>query len=309
MKTTPLSDERFESGLTRLPSWFRQEVPDAKKIQSMKDLFRGSRLHTVCESAHCPNMGKCWGQGVATFMILGEVCTRACRFCAVKAGLPQNVDGEEPRNIALAVQELKLRYVVITSVARDDLQDEGAGHFVDTIREIRQLTPQVKIEVLIPDFSAKEGSLKVLTQAAPEVVSHNIETVRRLSAHIRPQAQHDRSLKVLRMMREFNKDIFIKSSFMVGLGETDDEIKEVMAELLDAGCQILTIGQYLAPTQMKRHVPVVRFATPDEFRQYQELGLKMGFKYVMSGPLVRSSYIAEEGYKSCMQAMEKKEGL
>jgi lipoic acid synthetase len=151
--------------------------------------------------------------------------------------------------------------------------------------------------------------LKVLTQAAPEVVSHNIETVRRLSSSIRPQAQHDRSLKVLRMMREFNKDIFIKSSFMVGLGETHDEIKEVMNELLEAGCQILTIGQYLAPTQMKRHVPVVRFATPDEFRHYQELGLKMGFKYVMSGPLVRSSYIAEEGYKSCMQALGKKEDL
>lgn len=306
MKTTPVNDERFESGLMRLPPWFRQEVPDAKKIQSMKELFRGSRLHTVCESAHCPNMGKCWGQGVATFMILGEVCTRACRFCAVKAGLPQIVDGEEPRNVALAVQELKLRYVVITSVARDDLQDEGAGHFVSTIREIRQLTPDVKIEVLIPDFSAKEESLRILMEAAPEVVSHNIETVRRISLSIRPQAQHDRSLKVLRMMRELNKEVFVKSSFMVGLGETDEEIVEVMKELLDAGCQILTIGQYLAPTQMKRHVPVNRFATPEQFRHYQELGMKLGFKYVMSAPLVRSSYIAEEGYKSCMQALGKK---
>ncbi len=303
MKTTHLNEERFESGLTRLPSWFRQEVPDARKIQSMKDLFRGSRLHTVCESAHCPNMGKCWGAGVATFMILGEVCTRACRFCAVKAGLPQTIDGEEPRNVALAVQELKLRYVVITSVARDDLQDEGAGHFVNTIQEIRRLTPHVKIEVLIPDFSAKEESLKILAQAAPEVVSHNIETVRRLSSHIRPQARHDRSLKVLRMMRVFNKDIFIKSSFMVGLGETDEEIGELMNELLEASCQILTIGQYLAPTQMKRHVPVQRFVTPEQFRHYQQLGLKMGFKYVMSGPLVRSSYIAEEGYVECMKAL------
>ncbi|MEK7083875.1 MAG: lipoyl synthase, partial [Patescibacteria group bacterium] len=209
--------------------------------------------------------------------------------------------------VALAVQELKLRYVVITSVARDDLPDEGAGHFVNTIREIRQLTSHVKIEVLIPDFSAKEDSLKILMQAAPEVVSHNIETVRRISLHIRPQAQHDRSLKVLRMMREFNKDVFVKSSFMVGLGETDEEIAELMKELLDAGCQILTIGQYLAPTQMKRHVPVERFMTPGEFDRYRELGLKMGFKYVMSGPLVRSSYIAEEGYKSCMQG--RKEGL
>lgn len=302
MTTLPLN-ERFDSGVTRLPAWFRQEIPDTKKIHSMKEMFRGSRLHTVCESAHCPNMGKCWSQGVATFMILGEVCTRACRFCAVKAGLPQVVDAEEPRNVALAVQELRLRYVVVTSVARDDLQDEGAGHFVETIKAIRELTPHVKIEVLIPDFSAKPESLKALTGAAPEVVSHNIETVRRMSRHIRPQAQHDRSLQVLRMMNDLNKDIFIKSSFMVGIGETDEEIIELMQELLDAGCQILTIGQYLAPTQMKRHVPVQRFVTPEQFEQYRILGMKMGFKYVMSSPLVRSSYIAEEGYKGCMEAM------
>jgi lipoyl synthase len=306
MKTTPLNEEQFESGLTRLPSWFRQEIPDMKKIQDMKNMFRGSRLHTVCESAHCPNMGKCWGAGVATFMILGEVCTRACRFCAVKAGLPQTVDPDEPRSIALAVQELKLRYVVITSVARDDLKDEGASHFVDTIAEIRKLTPQVKIEVLIPDFSAKYDSLKALTTASPEVVSHNIETVRRLSPAIRPQAQHERSLKVLRMMGELNKDIFVKSSFMVGVGETDEEITELMKELVGAGCQILTIGQYLAPTQLKRHVRVQRFVTPEQFEQYRETGLKLGFKYVMSGPLVRSSYIAEEGYKGCMEALGKK---
>jgi lipoyl synthase len=308
MKTEPLNEE-FESGLTRLPSWFRQEVPDMKKIREMKDMFRGSRLHTVCESAHCPNMGKCWGAGVATFMILGEVCTRACRFCAVKAGLPQTVDDQEPHSVALAVQELKLRYVVITSVARDDLKDEGAGHFVRTIEEIRKLTPQVKIEVLIPDFSAKLESLKALTDAAPEVVSHNIETVRRLAPAIRPQAEHDRSLKVLKMMGELNPNIFVKSSFMVGVGETDEEITELMKELVDAGCQILTIGQYLAPTQLKRHVRVQRFATPDQFEQYRELGLKLGFKYVMSGPLVRSSYIAEEGYKGCMEALGKKVGI
>jgi lipoic acid synthetase len=307
MTTLPLNQERFDSGLTRLPAWFRQEIPDASKIESMKEMFRGSRLHTVCESAHCPNMGKCWGQGVATFMILGEVCTRACRFCAVKSGLPQIVDHQEPHNVAKAVQDLKLRYVVITSVARDDLKDEGAGHFVETIREIRRLTPHVKIEVLIPDFSAKHDSLKALTDAAPEVVSHNIETVRRLSRQIRPQAQYDRSLQVLRMMQELNKNIFIKSSFMVGIGETDEEIKQLMQELLDSGCQILTIGQYLAPTQLKRHVPVQRFVTPAQFEEYRTLGMKMGFKYVMSAPLVRSSYIAEEGYKGCMEALSSSE--
>lgn len=306
--TTIVHDERFDSGLTRLPPWFRQEIPDADKIRSMKEMFRGSRLHTVCESAHCPNMGKCWGQGVATFMILGEVCTRACRFCAVKAGLPQTVDVEEPLHVAQAVKELKLRYVVITSVARDDLKDEGAGHFVETIQAIRNLTPHVKIEVLIPDFSAKYDSLKMLTDAAPEVVSHNIETVRRISRGIRPQAQHDRSLQVLRMMRSLNPNIFVKSSFMVGIGETDDEILELMKELLDAGCQILTIGQYLAPTQMKRHVPVERFMTPEKFEEFRAIGMTMGFKYVMSAPLVRSSYIAEEGYNSCMQAMSVKRG-
>ncbi len=305
MKTAPLNEE-FESGLTRLPSWFRQEIPDMTKIREMKDMFRGSRLHTVCESAHCPNMGKCWGAGVATFMILGEVCTRACRFCAVKAGLPQTVDDHEPHSVALAVEELKLRYVVITSVARDDLKDEGAGHFVRTIEEIRKLTPHVKIEVLIPDFSAKLESLKALTDAAPEVVSHNIETVRRLAPAIRPQAEHDRSLKVLKMMGELNPDIFVKSSFMVGVGETDEEITELMKELVDAGCRILTIGQYLAPTRGKRHVRVQRWVTPEQFERYRELGLKLGFKYVMSGPLVRSSYIAEEGYKGCMEALGKK---
>jgi lipoic acid synthetase len=305
MKTAPLNEE-FESGLTRLPPWFRQDVPDMTKIRGMKEMFRGSRLHTVCESAHCPNMGKCWGAGVATFMILGEVCTRACRFCAVKAGLPQIVDAQEPHSVALAVQELRLRYVVITSVARDDLHDEGAGHFVRTIEEIRRLTPEVKIEVLIPDFSAKLESLQALTTAAPEVVSHNIETVRRLAPKIRPQAEHDRSLKVLSLMRELNPNIFVKSSLMAGIGETDEEITEVMEELVAAGCQILTIGQYLAPTRTKRHLRVERFVTPEQFERYRELGLKLGFKYVMSGPLVRSSYIAEEGYKGCMEALGKK---
>jgi len=298
-----ITKEKFDSGLVKLPHWFKQEIPDMEKIRGMKDLFRGSRLHTVCESANCPNMGTCWKEGVATFMILGGTCTRACRFCAVPAGRPDLIDNEEPHHVALAVKQLGLRYVVVTSVARDDIEDEGALQFAKTILAIRQLTPQVKIEVLVPDFSAKEGSLKVLSEASPEVISHNIETVRRLSPYIRPQALHERSLAVLRRFRELNPQSFIKSSLMVGIGETDEEIIGVMRELREAGCQILTIGQYLAPTQRKRHLPVERFLSPEEFENYRQKGLEMGFVYVESGPLVRSSYIAEQGYQAAILAM------
>jgi lipoyl synthase len=297
-----ITKEKFDSGLVKLPVWFRQEIPDMQKIRAMKELFRGSRLHTVCESANCPNMGTCWKEGVATFMILGGTCTRACRFCAVPAGRPDLIDNEEPHNVALAVKQLGLRYVVVTSVARDDIEDEGAMQFAKTIAAIRHITPEVKIEVLIPDFSAKEGSLKILSDAAPEVISHNIETVRRLSPYVRPQALHDRSLKVLRRFCELNPRLFVKSSLMVGIGETDEEIIEVMGELREAGCQILTIGQYLAPTQRKRHLPVDRFLSPEEFEKYRQKGLEMGFVYVESGPLVRSSYIAEHGYQAAIGA-------
>jgi len=286
--------------MNRLPPWFKQNIPDMEKIRSMKEMFRGSGLHTVCESAHCPNMGKCWGEGVATFMILGEVCTRACRFCAIHAGRPMTLDNNEPRNVALSVQKLKLKYVVITSVARDDLPDEGASHFVRTIVEVRALNPQIKIEILIPDFSAKEEHLKVVADARPEVISHNIETVRRLSPRVRPQADYDRSLRVLRSIKKLDPAIFSKSSIMVGLGETLEEVLETMRDLRQVGCDILTVGQYLAPSRMKRHLPVERFITPEEFESYTRLGKEMGFKHVMSGPLVRSSYIAEEGYKECM---------
>jgi lipoyl synthase len=293
--------ETFESGMVKLPAWFRQPLPDMEKIRELKALLRESKLHTVCESAHCPNLGQCWGEGVATFMILGGTCTRACRFCAVPAGRPDVLDPDEPRHVAQAVAHLKLRYVVVTSVARDDLDDEGAGHFVATIEAIRALGQGVKIEVLIPDFSAKEPSLQILSQAAPEVISHNIETVRRLSPSIRPQADHDRSLHVLRRFGELNPRLFVKSSFMLGLGERDNEIVELMRELKSAGCQILTIGQYLAPTQAKRHVPVERFATPEEFERWRSIGLDMGFKYIESGPLVRSSFIAEKGYREALK--------
>ncbi len=297
---TTLLAEQHSLKARRLPEWFRQEVPDAQKIQGMKDLFRSGRLHTVCESAHCPNMGKCWGQGVATFMILGEVCTRACRFCAVKAGQPMAVDPQEPKNVAWAVAELKLRYVVITSVARDDLKDEGARHFVDTIQEIRKIMPATKIEILIPDFSNKWESLRMIVDARPEVISHNIETVRRLSPKVRPQAGYERSLAVLSNLKQMDATIFIKSSLMLGLGELNEEIWETMKDLLKAGCDILTIGQYLAPSPMPRHLKVEEYVSPQRFAELKVVSEKMGFKHVMSGPLVRSSFIAEEGYQGCL---------
>ncbi len=286
--------------LKRLPNWFRQPILDREKIDPMKAMFRELGLHTVCESARCPNMGECWSKGVATFMILGDVCTRACRFCAVAAGRPLEVDPHEPEKLAGMIQKMNLNYIVITSVARDDLPDEGADHFARTIIEVKKINPQLKIEVLIPDFSANEIFLRKVTNALPEVISHNIETVKRLSQKVRPQAIYERSLKVLRIIKRLNPSIFVKSSFMVGLGESHEEIIQLMEDLLTTGCQILTIGQYLAPTEMKRHVPVERFVTPEEFENYRRIGMDMGFKHVMSGPLVRSSYIAEEGYKGCL---------
>ena len=297
----PVQQERFESGLVKLPVWFKQPLPDMDQIRSMKEMFRGARLHTVCESAHCPNMGQCWGEGVATFMILGGTCTRACRFCAVPAGRPDIVDTGEPQNVALAVKQLGLRYVVVTSVARDDIEDQGAGHFAATIAAIRALTPGVKIEVLIPDFSARPESLQTLCDAAPEVISHNVETVRRLSPQLRPQANHDRSLHVLRRFKVLGPGIFVKSSFMAGVGETEEEVIELMRELLEAGCQIVTIGQYLAPAQTRRYLPVARFVTPEEFERWRQIGMDMGFQYVESGPLVRSSFIAEKGYREAFK--------
>ena len=296
-----LLEDNTEAAVTPLPSWFKQDLPDMAKVREMKGSFRRAGLHTVCESALCPNLGKCWGRGVATFMILGEICTRACRFCGVKTGRPMAVDPREPRQVALAVQRLNLRYAVVTSVARDDLADEGAGQFVKTIHAIRFLMPQTRTEVLIPDFSNKPQCLEQLVAARPEVISHNMETVRRLSPDVRPQADYDRSLAVLGNLKKLAPSVFIKSGFMVGLGETDTEITELMRDLAAVGCDMLTIGQYLAPGRKKRFLRVRRFVTPQEFENYKTIGLRLGFKHVMSGPLVRSSYIAEEGYRECFE--------
>ncbi|MBI5415984.1 MAG: lipoyl synthase [Candidatus Omnitrophica bacterium] len=285
---------------TLLPEWFRQEIPDMGQIRQMRGMFRQAGLHTVCESALCPNLGQCWGRGVATFMILGESCTRACRFCGVRTGRPAEVDPEEPRQVAFAVQQLNLRYVVVTSVARDDLADEGAGQFVQTIHAIRSLMPQTKTEVLIPDFSNKPECLEGLIAARPDVISHNMETVRRLSPDVRPQANYDRSLAVLRHLKRLAPSRLTKSGFMVGLGETDEEIAGLMRDLVAAGCDMLTIGQYLAPGRKKRYLRVQRFVPPEKFQEYKTIGRGLGFKHVMSAPLVRSSYIAEEGYRECV---------
>lgn len=296
-----LTYEQTPPQISRLPAWFKQGIPDIGKINEMKKLFRSSRLHTVCESAHCPNLGKCWGQGVATFMILGGTCTRACRFCAVPAGRPESPDDQEPFYVALAVQELKLRYVVVTSVARDDLADEGAAHFVQTMTAVRRINPHTRIEILVPDFAGKIESLRAVVEARPEVISHNIETVSRLSPAVRPQADYGRSLRVLKTFKQLNSAVFTKSSLMVGLGETSEEIMETMRDLRQHDCDILTIGQYLSPSPSKRHLKVERFYTPEEFESLKRLGKALGFKHVMSGPLVRSSYIAEEGYRECLQ--------
>jgi len=254
-------------------------------------------LTTVCQQAHCPNQGRCWHQGHATFMILGDRCTRACRFCAVATGLPQDVDAREADEVARAVAELNLAYVVITSVTRDDLPDGGAGQFVKTIQAVRHFSPMTKIEVLIPDFGLQRSSLESVVEAHPDVIAHNMETVARLYPRVRPQAGYRRSLDVLKTVGEMDKAIFLKSGFMVGLGEMDDEIRDLTADVAATGCRLLTIGQYLSPSRGGRHVPVERFVVPQQFADYQQQALDMGFGHVFSGPLVRSSYLAEDGYR------------
>ncbi len=286
--------------VSKLPSWFRQDLPDMKKLRQLKTMFRQSNLHTVCESANCPNLGQCWGRGVATFMILGDICTRACRFCAVTVGCPGIVDSKEPLEIALSVKKMNLRYVVITSVARDDLKDEGAGHFLNVLEMIRQESPQTKVEVLIPDFSNKWNLLKVIVEAKPQVISHNIETVQRLSNDVRSKATYDRSLLVLLNFKKLDSSILTKSSLMLGFGESIEEIYTTLKDLKEVDCDIVTIGQYLAPTKLKRHVPVKKYYSPQEFKLLEKYGRDLGFRHVMSAPLVRSSYIAEEGYKECV---------
>ena len=286
-----------------LPEWFRQPLPDQAALGRMRALLKETGLATVCQGAHCPNTGECWSKGTATFMILGVKCTRACRFCAVEHGVPGELSYEEPLLVAEAVQRLGLKYAVITSVTRDDLADGGAEQLARTVRAIRSSAPQCAVELLIPDFSADAVALGIVIEAGPQVLGHNIETVRRLAPQLRGGAEHDRSLEVLRFIRRAGRgDILVKSGFMAGLGETDAEIFSTLLELKEAGCDIVTIGQYLAPSKAARHVPVARFVEPKEFERFREEGLKLGLRYIASGALVRSSYMAEEGFEGCCRS-------
>jgi len=282
----------------RLPEWLTIRMPRPDTIKEVEGMMRQKRLHTVCESARCPNLPECWTKRTATFMVLGDTCTRACGFCAIKTGRGEDVDPLEPANVAKVAADLGLKHVVVTSVARDDLPDEGAGHFARTIRALHAQNPHTIVEVLVPDFKAKRELIATVVEAGPEIYNHNIETVRRLQGVVRPQARYERSLQVLRTVKELDPRVYTKSGMMLGLGETHEEVLETLRDLKEAGVDAVTIGQYLRPTM--RHLPVVEFVHPDRFKRYEEIGAEMGFAFVASAPFVRSSYNAIEFSKKVM---------
>ena len=295
MATAPIQPSQPIQPVRR-PDWLRVRVPTGENYEELKRLMRGKVLHTVCEEARCPNIAECWAHRTATFMILGSVCTRSCGFCAVATGRPMTLDWEEPRRVAEAVTQMGLRHVVITSVNRDELHDGGATIFAATIRWIRRLNPDTAVEVLTPDFKGSRDALKILMDARPSIYSHNVETVPRLYKRVRPQAVYERSLDVLQWAREMYPDIPTKTGFMLGLGESREEVLALMRDIRAHGVDILTIGQYLQPTH--EHLPIERYVTPDEFRDYKLAGKEMGFRHVESGPLVRSSYHAWDQVKA-----------
>ena len=272
------------------PKWLKVKLPTGQAYKAVRGITKSHDLHTICESGNCPNMGECWGAGTATFMILGNICTRSCGFCNVMTGRPLAVDILEPKKVARSVQLMKVKHAVITSVDRDDLKDGGSSIWVETINEIRKENPETTMETLIPDFKGKLKDIQPIIDVAPEVVSHNMETVRRLTKKVRIQAKYDRSLDVLRFLNEGG--IKTKSGIMLGLGETEAEVVETMHDLREVGVSIMTIGQYLQPS--KKHLSVLEFITPAQFDKYKEIGLSIGFQYVESSPLVRSSYHAEK---------------
>ncbi len=278
--------------LAKKPDWIKVRLPSNPVFFSTKALISDLRLHTVCESAQCPNRWECWSQGTATFMIAGDRCTRACGFCAVATAKPFALEADEPARVAEAVQRMRLKHVVITAVARDDLKDGGAEHFALTIEAIRAMDAKIVIEVLTPDFHAKQECLERIAAAAPEIFNHNLETVERLTPMVRSRAKYRLSLEVLRRMKEISPSIVTKSGLMLGLGETEPEIFQAMDDLREVGVQVLTMGQYLRPTP--QHLPVVEYVHPDTFKLYQEIAEKKGFEHVASGPLVRSSYHAAD---------------
>jgi len=284
----PISSAPAESRPKR-PEWLKVRLPMGENYRNVRGIVDEFKLHTICQSGNCPNMGECWGAGTATFMILGNVCTRSCSFCAVKTGRPNEYDEDEPRRVAEAIWLMQVKHAVITSVNRDELKDRGAEIWYQTVRAVKERSPETTIETLIPDVKSNWEALERMISGGQEVVSHNMETVASLYRKVRPQAKYERSLEQIRRIREYGKRT--KTGFMVGLGETKTEVFQIMDDLLEHGCEILTIGQYLQPTKM--HLEVAEFIHPDLFAEYKEVGMAKGFKYVESGPLVRSSYHAE----------------
>jgi len=283
--------EQIENKVSiKKPKWLRVKLPTGESFKKVRNLVSEHKLHTICESGNCPNMGECWGEGTATFMILGNICTRSCGFCAVATGRPDALDPFEPVRVAKSVKIMGVKHAVITSVDRDDLKDGGSLIWAETVNAVRRISPGTTLETLIPDFAGKWENLQNIIDVAPEIVSHNLETVRRLTKQVRIQAKYDRSLEALRRLKKGGMKT--KSGVMLGLGETEEEIYETMDDLRAVNVDILTLGQYLQPTP--KHLPVVEFITPENFAKYKQIGLSKGFRYVESGPLVRSSYHAEK---------------
>ena len=275
-----------------LPEWLKVKIPGGENYLRIQKMLRSSNLHTVCEEARCPNIGDCWDRGTATFMILGDICTRACRYCAVTSGKPLSLDPLEAYKLSKVVEKMNLKYVVITSVNRDDLENGGAEVFAECVHHIRKRLPECKIEVLIPDFEGKKSALEIVVGVSPDTVNHNIETVRSIFPQVRPKGDYDQSLKLLETVKTLDSASVTKSGIMVGLGEQIDEIKQTMEDLVSVGCDLLTIGQYLQPSS--KHIERVKWYTPSEFNELADIGRGIGFKHVVSGPLVRSSYHADE---------------
>lgn len=296
MNTETLAVDEIETTTTTTlksnkPEWIRVKLPTGKKYTELRSVVDRYNLHTICTSGSCPNMGECWGEGTATFMILGNICTRSCGFCGVKTGRPESLDWEEPEKVARSIKLMNIRHAVLTSVDRDDLKDMGSIIWAETVRAVRRMNPNTTMETLIPDFQGVERNLNRILKAAPEIISHNMETVRRLTREVRIQAKYDRSLGVLRYLKE-NGANRTKSGIMLGLGETEEEVIETLHDLKEAKVDIVTIGQYLQPS--KQHLPIKNFVTPEQFAKYKEIGLSLGFRHVESGALVRSSYRAHK---------------
>ena len=293
MNAESLAINNIETDITptKKPEWIRVKLPTGKKYTELRSVVDRYNLHTICTSGSCPNMGECWGEGTATVMILGNICTRSCGFCGVKTGRPESLDWEEPEKVARSIKLMNIKHAVLTSVDRDDLKDMGSIIWAETVRAVRRMNPNTTMETLIPDFQGVERNLNRILDVAPEIISHNMETVRRLTREVRIQAKYDRSLGVLRYLKE-NGANRTKSGIMLGLGEKEEEVIETLHDLKEAKVDIVTIGQYLQPS--KKHLPVKQFVTPEQFAKYKEIGLELGFRHVESGALVRSSYRAHK---------------